>query len=76
VATEVANSDPVACGNETTTVARNYGQRLLEDSTPIGLYGTPGPATLRLRVGDSPCRLDGLSMRAHGKPSKLALRRQ
>jgi len=42
VSTEVDNSDRTACDKESTTVALDYGQLLLEDGTAVRLYGTPG----------------------------------
>ena len=42
VSTEVDNSDRVSCDKESTTVALDYGQLLLEDGTAVRLYGTPG----------------------------------
>jgi signal recognition particle receptor subunit beta len=42
VSTEVANTDRQICAKETTTVALDYGQLLLEDGTVVRLYGTPG----------------------------------
>jgi uncharacterized protein len=42
VSTEVDNSDRASCGKESTTVALDYGQLLLEDGTAVRLYGTPG----------------------------------
>ena len=42
VATEVANTEQTRVAKETTTVAMDYGQMILEDGTAVGLYGTPG----------------------------------
>ena len=42
VMTEVANTDRESSAKETTTVALDYGQLLLEDGTVVKLYGTPG----------------------------------
>lgn len=42
VATEVDNTDRAACDKDSTTVALDYGQLLLEDGTAVRLYGTPG----------------------------------
>ena len=42
VSTEVDNSDRASCDKESTTVALDYGQLLLEDGTAVRLYGTPG----------------------------------
>jgi len=42
VSTEVANTDRAACDKDSTTVALDYGQLLLEDGTAVRLYGTPG----------------------------------
>ena len=42
VATEVANTDRAACDKDSTTVALDYGQFVLEDGTAVRLYGSPG----------------------------------
>ena len=42
VSTEVDNTDRAACDKESTTVALDYGQLVLEDGTAVRLYGTPG----------------------------------
>jgi signal recognition particle receptor subunit beta len=42
VSTEVDNNDRTSCDKESTTVALDYGQLLLEDGTAVRLYGTPG----------------------------------
>jgi uncharacterized protein len=42
VCTEVANTDRESHAKESTTVALDYGQLLLEDGTTVRLYGTPG----------------------------------
>ena len=42
VSTEVANTDQATAAKQTTTVALDYGQLLLEDGTAVSLYGTPG----------------------------------
>ena len=47
VSTEADNTDRVACDKETTTVALDYGQLLLEDGTAVRLYGTPGQERFR-----------------------------
>ncbi len=44
VTTEVASDEAVAAGKETTTVAFDYGQVLLESGDIVQLYGTPGQA--------------------------------
>jgi signal recognition particle receptor subunit beta len=46
VSTEVENNDRAACGKESTTVALDYGQLLLQDGTAVRLYGTPGQDSL------------------------------
>ena len=42
VSTEVDNTDRAAYDKESTTVALDYGQLLLDDGTAVRLYGTPG----------------------------------
>lgn len=42
VSTEVGNNDKQTHGKDSTTVALDFGQLLLEDGTPVKLYGTPG----------------------------------
>ena len=42
VSTEVNNTDRAAYDKESTTVALDYGQLLLDDGTAVRLYGTPG----------------------------------
>jgi signal recognition particle receptor subunit beta len=42
VSTEVGNNDRATSDKDSTTVALDYGQLLLEDGTPVKLYGTPG----------------------------------
>ena len=42
VSTEVLNTDRSTCSKESTTVALDYGQLLLDDGTSVRLYGTPG----------------------------------
>lgn len=42
VSTEVDNTDRTAYDKESTTVALDFGQLLLEDGTAVRLYGTPG----------------------------------
>jgi signal recognition particle receptor subunit beta len=42
VSTEVDNTDRASFDKESTTVALDYGQLLLEDGTAVRLYGTPG----------------------------------
>jgi signal recognition particle receptor subunit beta len=44
VTTEVASDEAVAVGKETTTVAFDYGQVLLDCGDVVQLYGTPGQA--------------------------------
>lgn len=44
VSTEVGNTDVDACAKESTTVALDFGQLLLQDGTAVRLYGTPGQA--------------------------------
>ncbi len=44
VTTEVARDGAVAAGKETTTVALDYGQVLLDSGDVVQLYGTPGQA--------------------------------
>jgi uncharacterized protein len=42
VSTEVDNTDRQAHAKESTTVALDYGQLVLQDGTAVRLYGTPG----------------------------------
>ena len=42
VSTEVDNTDRASYDKDSTTVALDYGQLLLEDGTAVRLYGTPG----------------------------------
>ena len=42
VSTEVGNNDRETSDKDSTTVALDYGQLLLEDGTTVKLYGTPG----------------------------------
>lgn len=42
ISTEVDNIDRALCDKESTTVALDYGQLLLQDGTAVRLYGTPG----------------------------------
>lgn len=42
VATEVANNDRERCDKDTTTVAMDYGEVMLEADSKLRLYGTPG----------------------------------
>src|SRR5579871_2478306 len=42
VSTEVDNTDRASYNKDSTTVALDYGQLLLEDGTTVRLYGTPG----------------------------------
>jgi signal recognition particle receptor subunit beta len=42
VSTEVGNNDKESHAKESTTVALDYGQLLLDDGTTVKLYGTPG----------------------------------
>jgi small GTP-binding protein len=42
VSTEVENTDRAAFDKDSTTVALDYGQLVLEDGTAVRLYGTPG----------------------------------
>ena len=42
VSTEVGNNDRETSNKDSTTVALDYGQMLLEDGTAVKLYGTPG----------------------------------
>ncbi|MEA3183427.1 MAG: uncharacterized protein QOI59_6950 [Gammaproteobacteria bacterium] len=42
VSTEVDNTDRASYNKDSTTVALDYGQLLLEDGTAVRLYGTPG----------------------------------
>ncbi|MCX8115897.1 MAG: ATP/GTP-binding protein [Burkholderiaceae bacterium] len=44
VTTEVASDEAVAAGKQTTTVAFDYGQVLLDSGDVVQLYGTPGQA--------------------------------
>ncbi|HET7269313.1 MAG TPA: ATP/GTP-binding protein [Oleiagrimonas sp.] len=44
VATEVANNDREQCDKDTTTVAMDYGEVMLEGGSRLRLYGTPGQA--------------------------------
>lgn len=42
VSTEAFNTDRASCAKDSTTVALDFGQLLLEDGTAVRLYGTPG----------------------------------
>jgi uncharacterized protein len=42
VSTEVGNNDRETSDKDSTTVALDYGQLLLDDGTAVKLYGTPG----------------------------------
>lgn len=47
VSTDVEASDEVTEKKKTTTVAMDYGEVMLDDSTTLALYGTPGQERFR-----------------------------